>query len=1071
MGNPLKLLLVEDSVRDADLAVSRLTQAGYDVSHQRVEDGSQMQQALQTQAWDVIIADYTLRGFDSQQALQLLKGSGLDIPFIILSGAMGEEIAVRAIKSGAYDYVLKNNLIPLATAVEEALADAKARGERRQAEKALRQNETQFRDLFENAPLGYMITAPDGLIQMVNRRLAEMLQYTPAELSGRPVTTLHPPSSAAVEKMAAALHAKIVSDQSLTTEDQMLRKDGTNVWVELVIRPVFDSSGKPVSARAAVLDITERKQAEKALGDSEKRFHSLFENMMNGFAYCRMIFENEVPVDFTYLEVNDAFEKLTGLKSVTGKKVSEVIPGIRHSDPELLETYGRGALGGKPEHFETFVEALKMWFDVAVYSPARGFFVAIFDVITERKQAEEEILRLNYLYSVTSNVNQAVIRASDPHQLLDEVCTILAERGNFKLAWMGVLEPASQRVIPAAACGATNYLKDILLYADKRPEGRGPTGTSIREQRPIILNDFMNSPETERWHARAAEYGFRSSAAFPITFGGKIWGALSVYSDITGYFGEREQALLEETTGDISFALDNMERERQRKLADEALHTSQRLIEGIINTIPVRVFWKDKDLVYLGCNAEFARDAGLADPRDIIGKDDYQMVWREQAELYRSDDRQVIASGRAKLLIEEPQTTPGGKVITLLTSKVPLLSSKGEVIGIIGTYIDITERKKTEAEQQRLRDKAEMSSRLAAVGEMAAGIAHEINNPLTGVIGFAEILMERSDLPGDVRDDLSVISEGSKRMADIVKRLLTFARQTQPYKTSTDLNELIDNTLTLRAYVLKTGNIEVVTSYERTLPWVTVDPGQLQQVFINLIVNAEHAMKASGGKLTITTEKCGDHICISFRDTGYGIPPEVMEHLFEPFFTTKEPGEGTGLGLSLSRSIILEHGGELRAESPPGGGAKFTIELPIIVSEPAETAPQSPTEAGDTAASKANILVVDDEEATRKLLDRVLERAGHTVDTTGDPREALDKIDKVSYDLLLIDVRLPGMSGTELYERIMEKAPRFGGRVIFITGDTADADLLRYLKKAGVPYAAKPFDVDDLLRQIRSLPA
>ncbi len=869
--------------------------------------------------------------------------------------------------------------------------------------------------------------------------------------------------------MAAALHAKIVSDQSLTTEDQMLRKDGTNVWVELVIRPVFDSSGNPISARAAVLDITERKRSEEALRDSEKRFHSLFENMMNGFAYCHMIFENEVPVDFTYLEVNNAFEKLTGLKSVTGKRVSEVIPGIRNSDPELFETYGRVALGGKPEHFETFVEALKMWFDIAVYSPARGFFVAVFDVITERKQAEAEILRLNSLYSVISNVNQAVIRAASPQQLLDNVCSILAEKGGFKLAWIGKLDPASQRVIPAAACGASDYLKDIMIYADERPEGRGPTGTSIREQRSIILNDFMNGPDTERWHARAAEYGFRSSDAFPITFGGKIWGALSVYSDIVGYFGEREQALLEETTGNISFALDNMEGERRRKLADEALHVSQRLIEGIINAIPVRVFWKDKGFVYLGCNAEFARDAGLADPKDIIGKDDYQMVWREQAELYRSDDRQVLESGIPKLLIEEPQTTPGGMVITLLTSKVPLLSSKGEVIGIIGTYIDITERKQVEAEQQRLRDKSEMSSRLAVVGEMAAGIAHEINNPLTGVIGFAEMLMERSDLPEEVPSDLSVISEGSKRMADIVKRLLTFARQTQPYKTSTDLNEIIDNTLMLRAYVLKTGNIEVVTIYDRALPWVTVDPGQLQQVFINLIVNAEHAMKASGGTLTITTEKCGDHICISFQDTGYGISQEVMGHLFEPFFTTKEPGEGTGLGLSLSRSIILEHGGELRTESPPGGGAKFTIELPLTADDTGLPAPEIKPVTEFPQTKTASILVVDDESATRKLLSRLLGKAGHGVDTAESPQEALGMIDAKRYDLLLLDMRLPGMSGARLYERILEKASYLGGRVIFMTGDTADADMHRYLEQSTAPYVAKPFDCDALLKQIQSL--
>ena len=198
------------------------------------------------------------------------------------------------------------------------------------------------------------------------------------------------------------------------------------------------------------------------------------------------------------------------------------------------------------------------------------------------------------------------------------------------------------------------------------------------------------------------------------------------------------------------------------------------------------------------------------------------------------------------------------------------------------------------------------------MGEMAAGIAHEINNPLTGVIGFSQMLLEKQNVPEDIKEDVRIIADGSQRVADIVKRLLTFARQTKPIKTLANLNELIENTLKLRDYVLKTANIDVVTRFDPELPWSVVDPGQLQQVFLNLIVNAEQAMKEAHGKgtLTITTEKKENNIRISFQDDGPGITKENMGHLFEPFFTTKDVGEGTGLGLSLSRSIILEHGGK-----------------------------------------------------------------------------------------------------------------------------------------------------------------
>ena len=259
----------------------------------------------------------------------------------------------------------------------------------------------------------------------------------------------------------------------------------------------------------------------------------------------------------------------------------------------------------------------------------------------------------------------------------------------------------------------------------------------------------------------------------------------------------------------------------------------------------------------------------------------------------------------------------------------------------ISFITDISARKKSEADlliaqaqQKQLEEKAQINSRLAAVGEMAAGIAHEINNPLTSVIGFSQLLLEKQNVPEDIKEDLGIIADGSRRVSDIVKRLLTFARQTKPIRTLTNLNELIDNTLKLREYVLKTANITVVTRFDPELPQSVVDPGQMQQVFLNLIVNAEQAMKKAHGKgtLTITSEEKKNNIYISFQDDGTGIAKENLGHLFEPFFTTKDVGEGTGLGLSLSRSIVLEHGGKMNVENEPGHGATFIIELPIVVS-------------------------------------------------------------------------------------------------------------------------------------------
>jgi PAS domain S-box-containing protein len=384
---------------------------------------------------------------------------------------------------------------------------------------------------------------------------------------------------------------------------------------------------------------------------------------------------------------------------------------------------------------------------------------------------------------------------------------------------------------------------------------------------------------------------------------------------------------------------------------------------------------------------------------------------------------------------------------------------------------NITERKRVETENTQLREKAEISSRLAAVGEMAAGIAHEINNPLTGVIGFSELLLE-ANLPPEIKEQVKIIADGSHRVKDIVRRVLTFARQNKLAKTSANVNELIDNTIEIRSYVLRTANIEVVRNYDPSLPWVTADPGQLQQVFLNLIVNAEFAMKKAHdkGSLTITTENKDVHIRISFRDDGPGMSQEIIKKIFNPFFTTKDPGEGTGLGLSLSRSIILEHNGTIEVESEPGKGANFIITLPVTpTTKEAISETAADISAPPEKVRAAHVLVVDDEDAIRKLVSTILAKNGHTVETTGNAEEALSKLDSKSYDAVLMDIRMPGMSGPELYNNIIVKHPKLSSKCIFLTGDTSDSNTRDFLEQNGLPYITKPFDRETLTQRVNDI--
>ncbi len=394
-----------------------------------------------------------------------------------------------------------------------------------------------------------------------------------------------------------------------------------------------------------------------------------------------------------------------------------------------------------------------------------------------------------------------------------------------------------------------------------------------------------------------------------------------------------------------------------------------------------------------------------------------------------------------------------------------LRDAKGKPTGLLAVLRDITRRKRAQEERRELELKAQVASRLASIGEMAAGIAHEINNPLTGVVGYAQLLLSRPDLPPDIKADLTIINDCAQRVADIVRRLLTFARQTKPERKLVDINMLVQSTLALRAYSLKMNNISVTTRLDPGLPATVADPGQIQQVLLNLIANAETEMRLAHGRgnLTITTEKIDNAIRIAVKDDGPGIRSEIMDKIFDPFFTTREAGQGTGLGLSICYGIVTEHNGKIYAESKPGEGATFIVELPVL----APSQPPQPPATKKAKRVEATILVVDDEQVVRDLASRTLTEQGYRVDTVDSAARALRKIKRRKYDLLLVDVKLPHRSGIELYKQIQEIDKSLAQRVLFITGDVMGLDTRRFLEETKAACIEKPFDVEQLSLEVQ----
>jgi two-component system, NtrC family, sensor kinase len=354
------------------------------------------------------------------------------------------------------------------------------------------------------------------------------------------------------------------------------------------------------------------------------------------------------------------------------------------------------------------------------------------------------------------------------------------------------------------------------------------------------------------------------------------------------------------------------------------------------------------------------------------------------------------------------------------------------------------------------------SEKLSAVGEFVAGVAHELNNPLTSVIGFAELL-KQVDLHPKHRSYLQYIVKSTERCHKIVQGLLSFARQHPPERVLLNVNDMVGSVLEILAYEMRTSNIEIERDFDAKVPRILGDSHQLQQVILNILNNARQAIEGhcANGRIRIGTEATASHVRIIFEDNGPGISDENVNKIFDPFFTTKPIGKGTGLGLSLCYGIVREHGGAITAHSLPGRGATFVIELPAQPPAPGESNGQDSSPAVTLKGTGKRVLVIDDEEWILELVRQILQQDGFQVDLANDGETALSQVGRGQYEMLVCDWKMPGLSGTQLYERIAETAPEAARRLMFMTGDVVSDSFQEFLKRHSKSCLSKPFSVQE----------
>ncbi len=406
----------------------------------------------------------------------------------------------------------------------------------------------------------------------------------------------------------------------------------------------------------------------------------------------------------------------------------------------------------------------------------------------------------------------------------------------------------------------------------------------------------------------------------------------------------------------------------------------------------------------------------------------------------------------------------------------PVLDDEGRAVGWLELFTDVTGKR-------QIQSKMLQTEKMAALGQLVSGIAHELNNPLTAIMGYAQLLLGRGLSPAQLTEATKVRRE-AERARQIVKNLLYFARENKPERSRVQVNEIVERALALRSYELKVENILVECDLAADLPETMADPYQLQQVVLNLVVNAEQALLESRGQGRILVRSAHaldgprfgsrDLILLEVSDDGPGIPQDVVSRIFDPFFTTKPPGVGTGLGLSIVYGIVHQHGGEVSVENLPRGGAKFVVEIPVcevtssaLPSPHPNFAPGSNSSTG--AAPKGRILVVEDEPTVAQLIADVLREEGHAVEATLDSQDGLTRLARSHYDLVICDLRMPRLDGQAFYDSLVRAGSPMRHRILFITGDTLAPRTLEFLDGNRVPYLIKPFLVEELKLAVHGL--
>jgi len=748
-----------------------------------------------------------------------------------------------------------------------------------------------------------------------------------------------------------------------------------------------------------------------ALHASEARYRTLFQNMLSGYAHCRMVFEADRPVDFIYLDVNDAFERLTGLREVVGRRVSEVIPQVQSTNQELFECYGRVARTGVPEYLETFVPGLGIWFALSVYRPVQGEFVAVFENVTQRKRDEAE------LRETSDRLRQATLAGRfgvwDWDLLTDSVYYDDRMQDIYGLR-------------PGESPGGLGWWKARIHPDDLDGAVRTIVGTIVAGE-DFSLEFRVLRPGGELRYVKAFASVLRDES-------GRALRIVGLQEDITAR-RTAEEARLESEAMFLALS-DN---------AGDAIIVNDHY--GAIREVNRRA------CVSLGYTREELLGLNLTDFVPGLELTEVQKLW---GSLQPHEPFTLTSRLRRK---------DGGEFPVEVSLTPFRLGERDLLLAIVH---DITGRLQEEEERRLLETELRHAEKLESLGSLASGVAHDMNNVLAAILAVAQVLRlsRGGDDPG-LTEALDTILRAGNRGRDLVKGLTNFARKDLRSAEPVDLNRVVREEADLLSHTLR-QKIALQVELEPGLPWVLGEPGNIGSALMNLCVNAVDAMEG-GGTLTLRTRRLeGDLVELQVEDTGEGMPPEVLARALEPFYTTKPMGKGTGLGLAMVCRTVKAHHGQVDIQSEPQRGTRVRLRLPAC--EPEGAGEPAQDEDGPEPAAPSgvvSVLVVDDDELVQGSLTIILEQLGHGVTLAASGEEALDRLGQgLRPDVVILDMNMPGLGGAGTLPRLRALWP--GLPVLLSTGRVDQAAIALAEAHPHVQLLPKPFNVKEFKRTLKA---